>query len=136
MKTIATKVLDRLILAVYATRNPSDKEWDDYLRLIEQHGIDRSKQLIATEGGAPTSGQRRRLKELLGGRRVPVAVISRNALVRGSVTGLTWFNSKIQAFPPSGLRDALAHLDITASRAKLIDGELHKLRNELEGQTP
>jgi hypothetical protein len=136
VKTIATKVIDRLILVAYATKYPTDQEWDDYLGLIERQGIERTMQIIATDGGTPTAAQRQRLKELLAGRSVPVAVISRSPLVRGSVTTLSWFNSQIKAFPPEGLGNALAYLQIPKTRHAFIEKELRKLRNELEGRTP
>ncbi len=131
MKNVAIKVIDRLFLVVYGTTNPTDAEWDEYLELVRRHGIDRTMQLICTDGGEPSAPQRRLLNELLGGRMVPVAVVSGSVRVRGTVTALSWFNRKIRAFPPSALRDAIAYLEIPASRVDLLERELHKLRLEL-----
>ncbi len=131
MRNIAIKVVDRLFIVVYGARNPSDDEWQDYLDLVEAQGIDRTMQLIFSDGGEPTSTQRRLLNELLGGRPVPVAVVSASARVRGTVTALSWFNRRIRAFPPSGLRDALEYLEIPLSRIELIEREVTLLREEL-----
>jgi hypothetical protein len=131
MKNMAITVIDRLFIVVYGTTNPTDEEWRDYLALVERHGIDRTMQLIATDGGGPTSVQRRILNEILAGRAVPVAVVSGNARIRGTVTALSWFNRSIRAFPPSGLRDAIAYLEIPASRTDLIMREMARLRHEL-----
>jgi hypothetical protein len=128
MKNMAFKVIDRLFLVVYGASNPTDEEWKYYLEVTEQHGIDRTTQLIFTDGGGPTSTQRKYLNDLLAGRTVPVAVISGSATIRGVVTALSWFNRKIKAFPPSGLGDALAYLEVPATRAELIDREMNKLR--------
>jgi hypothetical protein len=131
MKNMATKVIDRLFLVAYAGE-PTDEEWADYLTLVERHGIDRTMQIVTTEGGEPTSTQRRQLNDLLAGRTVPVAVLSGSARMRGTVMALSWFNRKIRAFPPSGLRDAIAYLEIPASRGDLIERELGELRRELD----
>jgi hypothetical protein len=131
MKNMAITVIDRLFIVVYGATNPTDEEWRDYLALVERHGIDRTMQLIATDGGGPTSVQRRVLNEILDGRAVPVAVISGNTRIRGTVTALSWFNRRIKAFPPTGLRDALAYLEIPASRTELIMREMTRLRHEL-----
>ena len=118
---------------VYGTANPTDDEWADYLDLVERHGIERTMQLILTDGGEPTRAQRRQLNHLLGGRTVPVAVVSRSTRVRGTVTALSWFNRKIKAFPPAGLHEAIAWLEIPATRTALIEREIIRLRAELEG---
>jgi hypothetical protein len=131
MKNIAIKVVDRLFIVVYGASDPTDEEWRGYLDLVEHHGVERTMQLVATDGGEPTSAQRRELNHLLGGRAVPVAVVSGSARVRGTVTALSWFNRRIKAFPPSGLRDALAYLEIPASRTELIEREIDNLRREL-----
>jgi len=128
MKTMAANVIDRLFIVVYGTANPTDEEWDEYLDLVKRHGVDRTMQLIYTDGGEPSAPQRRVLNELLAGRPVPVAVISPLVRVRGTVTALSWFNRKIRAFPPSAWRDAIAYLDIPGSRADLIEREVAKLR--------
>jgi len=131
VKSIAFKVIDRLFLVVYGTANPTDDEWNTYVEVMKRHGVDRTMQLIFTDGGEPTAPQRRALNELLGGRSVPVAVVSGSVRVRGTVTALSWFNRKIRAFPPWALGDAIAYLEIPASRTDLIERELHKLRIEL-----
>jgi hypothetical protein len=131
MKNMAIKVIDRLFLVVYGATNPTDDEWRDYLALVKRHGIDRTMQLVITDGGGPSPLQRRDLNDLLAGRPVPVAVVSASPRVRAIVTALSWFNRRIRAFPPSGLRDAIAYLEIPASRTELIQREYLELREEL-----
>jgi len=131
MKNVGIKIIDRLFIVVYGASDPTDEEWGGYLELVERHGVERTMQLICTDGGEPSSVQRRRLNLLLAGRTVPVAVVSGSARVRGTVTALSWFNRKIKAFPPSGLREAIAYLEIPATRTELIEREIIKLRGEL-----
>lgn len=131
MKTIAYKVIDRLFLVAYGTEDPTDGEWFGYIEEIKRHGVDRTMQLVCTEGGGPNATQRRYLEEALAGRTVPVAVLSSSVSVRGMVSAMSWVNREIRAFPPAGLLDALAYLEIPASRADLIEREIQKLRHEL-----
>jgi hypothetical protein len=131
MKNVGIKIIDRLFIVVYGAADPTDEEWGGYLELVERHGVERTMQLICTDGGEPSSVQRRRLNLLLAGRTVPVAVVSGSTRVRGTVTALSWFNRKIKAFPPSGLREAIAYLEIPATRTELIEREIIKLRAEL-----
>jgi hypothetical protein len=131
MKTMAVKVVDRLFIVVYGAAAPSDEEWGAYLRLVERHGVEQTLQLVFTDGGEPTTAQRRRLSELLAGCTVPVAVLSGSPRVRVTVTALSWFNRRIKAFPPSGLRDALAYLEVPASREGLIEREVSILKREI-----
>jgi hypothetical protein len=131
VKNLAIKVVDRLFIVVYGAQDPTDAEWDAYLSLAEQHGLDQTAQLICTDGGKPTPAQHRKLNERLGGRPVPVAVVSTSPRVRATVTALSWFNRRIKAFHPTALVEALEHLEIPASRTDLIVREIERLRLSL-----
>lgn len=125
---MAWKVIDRLVIVVLGTEEPTDAEWEDYLRAVERHGIDRTMQLVVTEGGGPNAMQRRYLSSLLARRSVPVAVVSGSVTIRAVVTAMSWFNHRIRGFPPTSLRDAIAYLAIPASRTELIEREVAAMR--------
>lgn len=131
MKNMALKVIDRLFIVVYGAHDPTDDEWWAYIEDVKRHGIERTMQLIFTEGGGPTATQRRYLNETLAGQSVPVAVMSCCQSIRVMVTAMSWFNRKIRYFPPTGLADALAYLEIPVSRGDLIAREMEKLRRSL-----
>jgi hypothetical protein len=131
MKHIAIKVIDRLFIVAYRTTNPTDAEWDEYLALVERHGIEQTVQLICTDGGEPTALQRRKLNALLAGRMVPVAVVSDEPRILRTVSFLSWFNRKIKVFPAARLDLALEHLEIPTSRAEMIAAEIRSLRAQL-----
>jgi hypothetical protein len=131
MKNIAIKVIDRLFIVVYRATNPTDEEWNEYLALVERHGVEQTVQLISTDGGEPTSLQRKKLNALLAGRMVPVAVVSDEPRILRTVSFLSWFNRKIKAFPPARLDQALAHLEIPTGRETLIAAEIRSLRAQL-----
>ena len=134
MKNLAVQIVDRLIIVAYGPEAPTDREWADYIHLVEHQGIDQTMQIVSTEGGKPTAAQRRQFAMLVDGRAVPVAVVSGSARVRMTVTAISWFHRRIRAFPATsaGLCEALAYLEIPMSRADLIECELHKLRAEVD----
>lgn len=132
MPNLAVKVIDRLFVVVYGATDPTDQEWQGYLRQVELHGVDRTMQLVCTDGGEPTTSQRRALVHVMGTRQVPVAVLSGSVRVRGTVTALSWFNPKIRAFAPTGLLEALAYLEVPVSRGELIAREIIRLRGTLD----
>jgi hypothetical protein len=131
MKHMAVTVIDRLFVVVYGATNPTDDEWRGYLDRVKRDGIERTMQLVHTDGGGPTIAQRGELNELLGGLQVPVAVVTGSARVLLTVTALSWFNRRIRAFPPSGLCEAIAYLEIPASRTDLIRREIVRLQEAL-----
>jgi hypothetical protein len=100
--------------------------------LVARQGVAQTSQLVWTDGGLPTREQRRALEQLVAGCKVPTAVVSPVIRVRGTVAALSWFNARVQAFPPTSLREAIAFLEVPASRVELIECELGKLRLELE----
>jgi metallophosphoesterase superfamily enzyme len=130
-KNLAWAVIDRLFLTAYGPDDPTDQEWDAYLRAIEQHGIVRTMQLVITDGAAPTRAQRRRLERLVTGHEVPVAVLSESTAVRVMVSAFAKLNRRLRAFAPADLAEALAFLEVPSSRVALIEREINCLRRSL-----
>jgi hypothetical protein len=129
---MAVKVIDRLLIVVYGILDPTDADWQSFLKLVESHGIVRTQHLIYTDGGAPTVQQHRELDAVLAGRIVPTAVVSDSLLVRGRLAAISWFDSSIKPFPPSGLADALRFLEVPVNRYDLVTRELQRLRTEID----
>jgi hypothetical protein len=130
---MVVKVIDRCFLVVYGAAAPTNEEWRAYLQLVTNHGVNRTMQLVYTDGGVPTYAQRRYLYERLAGREVPVAVVTGNAQVRVAVTVMGWFQRGLKVFTPAELEEAAAYLEIPCSRVDLFGCELDKLRRELAG---
>src|SRR5262249_16125686 len=97
---------DRLsvVVSLHSAENPADEEWEAYLAVIKEAidrlGLENVRAIAVTDGGAPSSAQRNRLNQLLGGRSVPGGVVTDSALVRGIVTALSWFNRAVKSFAP------------------------------------
>ena len=122
-RTMSTRVIDRLIMVAHGRDDPTDEEWTRYLALVGSHGVNWTVQLVHTQGGAPTPKQRRCLDQLIGARVVPVAVMSASLRVRARVWVRSWFDWRIRAFAetPEGLREAMAFLQIPATRYDVIE---------------
>lgn len=135
MKTMAYTAVDRTLVVVYGHEDPTESEWNAYLAFVLAHGVEGTMQLVVTDGGEPSRAQADRLRVLLGGRRVPVAVLTSSPRVRLLVTALSWVNRGIRAFPRSGLREAIAYLEIPASRIDVLTRTILDLRAELDADS-
>jgi hypothetical protein len=121
---------------MHGTADPTNEEWQDFIKLVQHHGIDCTMHLVFTDGGGPRAPQRRYLSDVLAGCFVPVAVVSSSMCIRLTVTFLSWFNRGIKYFPPAKLREAIAYLEIPSSRVELVERHVATLRRELGAPTP
>lgn len=105
---------DLLILRQNAN-SPSEEEWDACLDLVRQraHRLDRMKVLVLTSGGAPSTGQRKRLQALIQGYKVPIAVVSDSMAVRFVASSVAMLTPRIRSFEPSQLDRAYDHLELS-----------------------
>jgi hypothetical protein len=102
---------------------PKDDEWAEYVKLIQETGARLRaakipvRVLVLTDGSSPTPAQRGKLVDAAEGLEVRSAVISKNLVVRGVVTVLSWFQVNNKFFAPAELSGALAFLDVPTDRA-------------------
>ena len=132
MKTFAWCIMDRLVMRVHGPLAPSDREWGAYLDFRRAQGIERTAEIVFTLGGGPTRGQRRALGDLMGGRPVPLAILTPSGLVRGLVRVASLLAAgPVKAFDVDRVRDALEFLEVPVTRAQLVEGELLALLAQL-----
>jgi DNA-binding LacI/PurR family transcriptional regulator len=97
------------LVVVHGATHPSDDDWAIYLDALRRDGAAMHAQLVVTEGGTPTSAQRKASLELaqLWDQTPPTAVVTSSILARGAVTALSWFmKERIRAFAPAEFGDA------------------------------
>jgi len=135
MKNQAFKFLDDLVIVAHTANPPTEEESRAYLNAFRARDLSRLRCLAFTDGGAPSAAHRRELNEILRGRAFPTAVVSSVPVVRGVVTALSWFNSKIKAFAPEDAEQAFVYLGIPQSDYAKVWVEIRKLSTEL-GATP
>ena len=126
--TLFTGRRGALVLLVQSAVDPSLSEWDGFLdvttRAMADHG-GTCRVIVFTEGGKPDSEMR--VRSLERGWRdnpnSPVAVVTDQALARGAITVLSWFGLNIRGFAPDKLKEAFAHLALTAGERSWVIAE-------------
>src|SRR5690349_5741196 len=94
-----------LTLMAHTDKPPAEAEWNDYLSSVKDEKI--SQIMIFTDGGGPTAAQRKELKDALGGRTMPSAVVADAMGVRFIVSSVALFNKGIRSFGSSHFADAV-----------------------------
>lgn len=121
-----------LLLGVHGAPAPTDEEWDHYCSWIA--GVLAHPNpgcMVMSDGGAPTSAQRERLRRHLGNT-CWTAVITDKAMVRGVVTAIRWFNPKVCAFAPWELREAFKFVGVGAAQIPSVCDALRGLDEMLQ----
>jgi hypothetical protein len=127
-------VVDRLVLVVHGTAEPTADEWETFLSLVEHHGIARTMMLVLTEGHGPSTEQIQELDALLADR-VPIAVLSSSLRVRMGLAPLSsWSRRRVRTFGLSGLYDALVYLEVPLNRRELLERKVEELRANVRHQ--
>jgi hypothetical protein len=116
VKTLAHKVVGRVLLSALAVKAPTDEEWEGYLQTwLRMPGGEERAVLVFTDKAGPTSSQRVRLEAVLEGQPQRTAVITGSRVGRLMVAAVAWANPAIRAFPPDRVREALAFLRVPMS---------------------
>jgi hypothetical protein len=127
VKNAAYRLLHGVIIAVHNARDPNREEWDVYLDLVASLKVAfdgdcaRFRQLIFTDGGIPSSVQRKAVVNLARGLqnhgKVRVVIVSRSAVARGVVTAFRWLGFPLRSCAPDELDEACAFLGISPAQA-------------------
>lgn len=134
-KTISFEVIGNCGVLVHGRVDPTDEEWDRYIRFLQTHGNPHSKVVVYTHGGTPTAKQRAKLIEYMeraGTKDVPVAVMTSSPVARGVVTVFRWLLHKnMAAFSPDDEAGARAHLQISDERMTEISKAAERMLREV-----
>ena len=123
------------VVTVHSARAPSDAEWGAYLRDTGEYLPELRGVLIVTDGGGPTSSQRRSLKKLFEEQphfNAFFAVISSSLLARGIVLAINLFNPYIRAFRPEDIDRALKFLRVPEPERPSLLAMAKQLRGQLD----
>jgi len=131
MPNMVFSIIGNLMILVHSAHPPTDAEWDEYLAALRARDQEKLRSLAFTDGGAPNTAQRKALNSILQGKTSTGAVVSPNAMVRGVVTALSWFNAKIKVFSPDEVERAFEYLGIPKPEYPLVWREIRNLRAKL-----
>ncbi len=127
MKTsIATKMLDDVLLVYNSPDPPTDEEWPAYIKLQSNTKL---PVLVVTDGGAPNVKQRSEINAHMAGRKV--AVLTDDKIALAVLTALFWFNKSMRGFPSGHWVPALKHLGVATS-PELVQREIEILRHRVQ----
>jgi len=134
MPNQVTRRLGHLLLLRENAETPSDAEWDETLKLLTEdpEELPLVKVLVVTDGGGPTTDQRKKLDRALGGAPVRIAVVSESAKVRFIVSSVALLASHIQSFRISEISGAFAHLSLSREERRLAERNIREM-SELVG---
>jgi hypothetical protein len=131
MPNMAVTSIANIGIAVFTANPPSNEEWEHMLDVMRKADYTRFRGISFSDGGAPTTTQRKKMHEVTGGRSVPSVVITASSFTRAVVTAMSWFNPSIRAYSPEQLDEALHHLNVGAAEFGLIKLEVRKLAAKL-----
>ncbi|MEO8906324.1 MAG: STAS/SEC14 domain-containing protein [Polyangiaceae bacterium] len=119
--TQVTRTVGQMIIARQARDTPTEKEWDDFLQAVVENRDNTAavRILVLTDGGGPSTGQRRRLQAALDGRIFRVAVVSDSIKVRFIVSSVALLNSEISSFTRAEIGQAYKYLRLTTEEQRL-----------------
>jgi hypothetical protein len=129
MKTIVSRIVDADIIAVIGRRDPTDEDWDSYVRLVNCAGIARA--IVYSARGLPSAEQRKRLRRVFVDDDVPIVIVSDSLRVRYFAFLFSVLTHGIRWFPVPALPAALAYVRVPAYRHDWIERELQSLRREV-----
>jgi hypothetical protein len=125
--------IDSLIVLRENTEPPTDQEWDSFLNVLSRNWerFESMKILVRTSGGGPMPAQQMRLRGVLKGKPILVAVVSESVTVRFLTSSVALLNRDIKSFDPDELQLAYAHLGLTAAERRVAEKTLAELAPEV-----
>jgi hypothetical protein len=133
-RSLVTAVVGSIIVLRENQNTPTDRDWDDFLQILREHRAnnERVRILVVTDGGGPSSAQRKRLEEALGGRSFRVSVVTDSAKVRFIVSSIALLNRDIKTFSKAEIKGAFEHLRLDPTDQETAKNEIRKLERDLD----
>jgi hypothetical protein len=115
---------DALMIAVHGRENPTQAEVEAMLELARSPHVRAT--IVFSDGGALDAGARKRLKEAIGTRQVPAAIMHDSPVVRAMVWAVHLFLPLTRGFKPDEVREAFEFMKVP--RPADFDARLFRLR--------
>jgi hypothetical protein len=108
---------------------PTDADWDKFMEILAaaRPNFEKVRILVMTDGGGPSTEQRKRLAVALGGKPVRVAVVTDSMKVRFIVSSIALLNREIATFSNKEITEAYAHLSLTRAEQRLAEGMIAEM---------
>lgn len=120
-----------VVLWLHSEVDPPKEEWDaalerlTVLRRARRLPVDRLRQLVVSDGGAPNALQRRQFaqefhEDVPTKLAVLTSVLASEPVKRGIATALSWVNPSVRFFEPREAVEALIYLDLLDQRDAIL----------------
>jgi hypothetical protein len=132
MATAGMSLVGDVLLAVQTRADPTDHEIDRMLEAIRKRPSEETlRMLVVSAGGASTGLQREAIIEVIGKRKMRVAVVTSSTAARGNATALGWFVDGMKSFPPEQFEDVCRYLGLSSAEMKLLESAYSSIRRDL-----
>jgi hypothetical protein len=129
---VAWKFDGRLSVMIHGPGNPTNLEWQRFLRDAVDRGTGTHwRNLVVSYGGRPDGEQRKQLAEMLKGRAAPTAIMTSSGIARAAVLALSFFNRQMRAFGMDDFDGACSYLALTAHERERAQRMRVELTQEL-----
>ncbi|MFZ5891716.1 MAG: hypothetical protein ACOY0T_11735 [Myxococcota bacterium] len=114
------RLVGKTLVVVQNNKPPTDAEWNEFLKFVmkDPAGL---RLFVMTDGGAPSSDQRKRLQTALNGALPLVAVISDNMKVRFVAATIALFHRTHGLFSKSETQKAFTHLKLEGHERREVE---------------
>lgn len=140
-KTMAFGIINVFVVIVHNEQTPSDEDWRSWVEFNFKNVVEKTpvgRYLIVSEGGAPTSAQRKMLHESMAAplskdpTSIRTAVVTPSTFVRGVVTAMSWLDPIFRAFSPQDIASAYKYLGIPPDYHPDVERMIASLKAELQ----
>jgi hypothetical protein len=126
-------IIGRIFIALHTKTPPSDAEWAPMCASIANTSTlaPNAGGLVFTDGGAPSTAQRKQLNDAMNGRDLPIAVMSHALIPRFVNASISLFIKSIRSYSPEEFPQAIEYLQITQEERQTLTPILLELRQRM-----
>lgn len=137
--TMGFHVERELAILVHGERPPTQDEWAQYIRALEEARPRRL--LVVSQGGGPNAAQRAEVVRVLkamckeDGIEFATAVLSSSALARGITTAIRWLSgAELKSFHYHDIKGAMSYLGLPSTRLADVTGHVRTLQELVQSE--
>lgn len=131
MKVAKTRwhVVGDLVISFTSDGKLRDDEWSQLVQEIKTKPV--TRYLVTSVGSVEVNSiQRKLMIDVLNAKKIPVAVVTDDSIVRGLVTAAHWLGVNVKAFPWKDVENAIVHLGITPPRVERVLEVTLRMKND------
>jgi hypothetical protein len=113
--TYKWEIFDDILIGFATPGRIPPEVWDAFIHDLKTKPI--TKHLSASFGTVELNSLRRKqISDVFNSRRMIVAIVTDESLVRGLITAVGWFGVNVKGFAWAELRDAIRHVGVQGER--------------------